>query len=102
MQPGLESNTAILQPGKPILVSYDSAEECSFHHWMAALGLWLFNRHRGKFAVLHYEEVEPEVITPSGSVRGSRRIPKRFPQRSPRRDSLSWRRDEICKISLAW
>ena len=34
MQPGLESNTALFHPGKPNLVSYDSAEECSFHHWM--------------------------------------------------------------------
>lgn len=34
MQPGLEFNTAVPQSGKPILVSYDSAEECSFYHWM--------------------------------------------------------------------
>lgn len=34
MQPGLESNIAILQPDRPILDSYDSAEECSLYHWM--------------------------------------------------------------------
>ena len=32
----------------------------------AALGLWLFNRYRAKSAVLHYEEMEPEVITTLG------------------------------------
>jgi putative ABC transport system permease protein len=32
----------------------------------AALGLWLFNRHQAKSAVLYYEELEPEVITTLG------------------------------------
>jgi hypothetical protein len=32
----------------------------------ADLGLWTFNRHRAKSAVLYYEELPPEVITPLG------------------------------------
>jgi hypothetical protein len=31
-----------------------------------ASGLWLFNRHQAKSAVLYYEELEPEVITTIG------------------------------------
>lgn len=31
-----------------------------------ALGLWLFNRHQAKSAVLYYEETEPEIITTIG------------------------------------
>jgi hypothetical protein len=34
MQPGLESIIGFEHPEKPILDSYDSAEECSFHHWI--------------------------------------------------------------------
>jgi hypothetical protein len=34
--------------------------------FVAALGLWLFNRHLAEFAVLYYEEVEPEVVTTLG------------------------------------
>ncbi|HEV2134881.1 MAG TPA: hypothetical protein VGR47_11650 [Terracidiphilus sp.] len=34
MQPVLESTIDVLPSGKPILNSYDSAEECSFHHWI--------------------------------------------------------------------
>jgi hypothetical protein len=34
MQPGLESNIAVPPTAKPILSSYDSAEECSFYHWI--------------------------------------------------------------------
>jgi len=34
--------------------------------FLAALGLWLFNRHRSKSAVLYYEELEPEVLTTLG------------------------------------
>ncbi|HEX8712855.1 MAG TPA: hypothetical protein VF730_13340 [Terracidiphilus sp.] len=34
--------------------------------FIAALGLWLFNRHRAKSAVLHFEELEPEVLTALG------------------------------------
>lgn len=34
MQPVLEPAITFPQPDKPILDSYDSAEECSFHHWI--------------------------------------------------------------------
>ena len=34
MQPGLELPNAVPEHGKPILNSYDSAEECSLDHWM--------------------------------------------------------------------
>lgn len=34
MYPVLEPGPAFPQPAKPILDSYDSAEECSFHHWI--------------------------------------------------------------------
>jgi hypothetical protein len=33
---------------------------------MVALGLWQFNRHRSRSAVLYYEELEPEIITTLG------------------------------------
>ncbi len=33
-----------------------------------ALGLWTFNRHRAKSAVLYFEEIPPEVITTLGLV----------------------------------
>jgi hypothetical protein len=33
---------------------------------IAALILWLFNRHQAKSAMLYYEESEPEVITTIG------------------------------------
>ena len=33
-----------------------------------ALGLWAFNRHRAKSAVLYFEEIPPEVITTLGLV----------------------------------
>ena len=34
----------------------------------AALGLWVFNRHRAKSAILYFEELPPEVITTLGLV----------------------------------
>lgn len=34
MRPSLEQNVPVSLPDKPILDSYDSAEECSFHHWI--------------------------------------------------------------------
>lgn len=34
MQPGLESSIVVPPTAKPILISYDSAEECSFNHWI--------------------------------------------------------------------
>jgi hypothetical protein len=34
MQPVLESPIDVHPSGKPILNSYDSAEECSFYHWI--------------------------------------------------------------------
>jgi hypothetical protein len=34
MQPGLESHIGFAHHEKPILDSYDSAEECSLYHWM--------------------------------------------------------------------
>lgn len=35
-----------------------------------AVGLWIFNRHRAKSAVLYFEETEPEVITTLGLAGG--------------------------------
>lgn len=35
---------------------------------IATLGLWTFNRHRAKSAVLYFEEVPPEVITTLGLI----------------------------------
>jgi hypothetical protein len=34
----------------------------------AALGLWAFNRHRAKSAILYFEELTPEIITTLGLV----------------------------------
>lgn len=64
-------------------------EQRALHHpvqyaWMigalgaVALGLWAFNRHRAKSAVLYFEELPPEVITTLGlvSVRPSSHVGK--------------------------
>ena len=46
---------------RPLIFSVLVAELC-----VAALGLWLFNRHRAESAVLYYEDEEPEVLTTLG------------------------------------
>ncbi len=61
----------------PLAMMFSRYEQSVFDHprsyallvailLIAALILWLFNRHQAKSAVLHYEESEPEVITTIG------------------------------------
>ncbi|MGH9607037.1 MAG: hypothetical protein ACRD3N_15220 [Terracidiphilus sp.] len=61
----------------PLAISFSSYEQSGLNRPLActvlvaelsvaALGLWLFNRHRAKSAVLYYEELEPDVITTLG------------------------------------
>jgi len=61
----------------PLAMMFSRYEQSVFDHsrsyallvailLMAALILWLFNRHQAKSAVLYYEESEPEVITTIG------------------------------------
>jgi hypothetical protein len=61
----------------PLTVSFAKYEQNALHHplqylWLVgillavAVGLWAFNRHRAKSAVLSFEEVPPETITTLG------------------------------------
>jgi hypothetical protein len=61
----------------PLAMMFSHYEQSVFDHprsytllvailLIAALILWLFNRHQAKSAVLYYEESEPEVITTIG------------------------------------
>jgi hypothetical protein len=57
MQPDLESTIAIHPSEKPILNSYDSAEECSFYHWIELCRLV------DESDVLEIEETEEAVVS---------------------------------------
>jgi len=61
----------------PLAISFSSYEQSLLDRTLpymvlvaelsvAALGLWLFNRHRARSAVLYYEELEPPIITTLG------------------------------------